>query len=443
MKQLIIFITLIMLLTVAKTKSAEIIPVWQTESGAGDIQDIELLPGGNELMLTTAGGEIQIRDVLSGDTIRTYRDISNLFMNGYFEFTPDSTRFVMANSGLLQLVQLDNFERIKYFAFGSDTIAKGFKSLVLDPIKPLAYVIVTGWEKNSGNNDMRSKVSVYNYETMELVKDLTDYEGYEFSSIAVSDDGKYLATLNNGKAYLKVWDLATMELIRDVQLYDDKLPNTDWWCDSKDIQFSKINSDVVYYSGYFTKQIDEKRQNGVFNFSISSNLKSRIVEDGLYDGGGIVVLDNEKRILTSTPNRIYVLNLEMNVLEYKFLLKGTIHASEKVIHLTKDNSFIGFSNYFLDKFLYDRESNIGTEYEEEIIISPNPTNNFVNIELNCIEQLINYQINDVNGLLVYNSSVQNHVGRLQVDFSSYPIGIYFLTLNCNNTTKTYKLVKEG
>ena len=97
-------------------QSAEIIPIWNKESGAGVIQDMEIMPGGNEFMLTTTGGEIQIRDVLTGDTIRAFRDNSSLFMNGNFEFTPDSTRLVMGESGLLQLVNLENFERIKYVA---------------------------------------------------------------------------------------------------------------------------------------------------------------------------------------------------------------------------------------------------------------------------------------------------------------------------------------
>jgi hypothetical protein len=436
MKKLILVIFII----TAVLHSAEIIPIWHTESGAGDIQDMELLPGGNELMLTTASGEIQIRDVLSGDTLRTYRDNSNLFMNGYFEFTPDSTRFVMANSGLLQLVQLDNFERIKYFAFGSDTIAKGFKSLVLDPIKPFAYTIITGWEKSSGNNEMRSKVSVYNYETMELVKDLTDYQGYEFSSIAVSDDGKYLATLNNGKAYLKVWDLATMELIRDVQLYDDKLPNNEWWCDSKDIQFSKLNSDVVYYSGNFPNK-EKGIQVGLFKYNIiSSNSTDDITKSGY--SGKIIIFDNDYRSLVYSSRFLYFNNFTNNTFDRYYKPTG-IYPGTKTNYNKKNNCFLGVEGSIICKFQYDIASNTKSNYEEEIKVIPNPTNNFVNIELNCIEPLINYQINDINGLIIFQSSTQNQVGNIRIDFTSYPPGVYFITINCGNDVKTYKVVREG
>ena len=428
-------------------QSAEIIPIWNKESGAGDIQDMEILPGGDQFLMLSGiaeGSRFQFRNTIDGELVREVPGFYASFAN--FELTPDSNRIVVTSGkgGDLELRNLQTFHLIKgKFVSRPDGFTAYIKNIAIDPKRPYVYVTQYGNNGNSSNYQVKSKISVYNYETMELVKDLTDYDGYEYTAIAVSDDGKYLATLNDGKAYLKVWDLVTMELIRDVQLYDDKLPNTDWWCDSKDIQFSKLNSDVIYYSGYFTKQINKKRQNGVFNFSISSNLQSRIVEDGLYDGGNIKLIDNENRIFISTSSRIYVLNLEMNELEFKYILNGNIHASEKVVHLIKENSFIGSSNYFLDKFLYDRETNIEANYEEEIIISPNPTNNFVNINLNCIEPIINYQINDINGLMLFQTSIQNHVGSLQVDFTSYPSGFYFLSVMCNNTSKTYKIIKEG
>ena len=424
-------------------QSAEIIPIWNKESGAGDIQDMEILPGGNEFMLTTGGGEIQIRNTENGELIRSHTDNTNLFMNGYFELTPDSTRVVMCISGLLQLINLENFERLNYFAFGNDTIAKGFKDIVLDPIKPYAYVLITGWEKTSGKNELRSKISVYNYETMELVKDLTDYGDYEYTAIAVSDDGKYLATLNDGKAYLKVWDLVTMELIRDVQLYDDKLPNTDWWCDSKDIQFSKLNSDVIYYSGNYPNKIyDSKQNNGIRKFIITTDANSFNIQERSLSGK-FILFDKDVRSLICTYGTIFFYNYLDKIQEFYNKPPPEIYVGGKTIYSEKNNYFVGYSGSNFCKFLYDRQTNIESEYEEEIIIAPNPTNSYVNINLNCMEPIINYQINDINGLVLFQTSLQNHVGSLQVDFTSYPSGVYFLSVICNNQPKTYKIIKEG
>lgn len=80
-------------------------------------------------------------------------------------------------------------------------------------------------------------------------------------------------------------------------------------------------------------------------------------------------------------------------------------------------------------------------YRNETTISPNPTSNFVNIELNCSEPKVDYQINDVNGALVAQSTKANQFGSLQIDFSAYPTGVYFLTINCKEPM-TYKIIKE-
>ena len=110
----------------------------------------------------------------------------------------------------------------------------------------------------------------------------------------------------------------------------------------------------------------------------------------------------------------------------------------------KNNYFIGASGNEISKFLYDGITDVNQNHIEEIFISPNPTGSFVNINLNCSEPQINYHINDVNGLLLFQENVPNQVGNsLQIDFTQYPNGIYFITLICNHIPKTYKIVKEG
>ena len=444
MRELITAIVLLLLSSTA-LQSAEIIPIWHKESGAGDIQDMEILKGGDKFIILAGEGpeaQIQIRNTEGGELVSSFT--TPISTGSKLQITPDSTRILVVNGSYAQLRNLDSeYSIVTTYHIESDSIKLIFNDLTIDPIRPIAYLAAYGGQYINGKYQSASKILAYNYETGEHIIDLTGLGEYEYQVIDVSDDGKYLATINEGKAYLKVWDLETMELIRNVQLYDDKLPNTDWWCDSKDIQFSKLNSDVVYYSGYFTKQINKKRQNGVFNFSISSNLQSRIVEDGLYDGGNIKLIDNENRIFISTSSRIYVLNLEMNELEFKYILNGNIHASEKVVHLIKENSFIGSSNYFLDKFLYDRETNIEAEYEEEIIISPNPTSSIVNLSLDCSDEKTSYTITNQSGQVIGEKAIPISSTSLQIDFSPFLSGVYFLTIRCGGELKTYKVVRVG
>ena len=446
MKQLIILITLIMQLTTVKTKSAEIIPVWNMAL-EDNIHDIEILPNGDEFLLLygiAEGSRFQVRSVEDGELVKEIPGYYASFAN--FELTPDSNRIVVTSGrgGDLELRNLQSFELIKgKFVSRPEGFSAYIKNIAIDPIRPYVYVTQYGDNGNSNNFEVKSKVSVYNYETMELVKDLIDYGGYEYSAIAVSDDGKYLATLNNGKAYLKVWNLENMELIRDVQLYDDKLPNNEWWCDSKDIQFSKLNSDVVYYSGGFpSKTVEVKIKGGIHKFTISSStITDNIQENPL--AGKFILFDNKQRSLVYGNFAISIYNFTLKLQEFYNKPPQDIYVGGKTIISNDENYFIGFAGDKFCKFLYDRQTNIETEFEEEIIISPNPTNNFVNINLNCTEPIVDYQINDINGLTIFQSSIQNQVGNLRIDFTSYPSGVYFLSMICNNQPQIYKIIKEG
>ncbi|MCB9221618.1 MAG: T9SS type A sorting domain-containing protein [Ignavibacteria bacterium] len=439
MKQLIIFITLFAVLTAANTKSAEIIPVWDKTATNGKIFDIEFMPSGEEFILSSSTGEIQIRSSLDGELIREHIDTTNLFMNGYFEFTPDSNRIVIARSGLLQIVDLETFERLNYFAFGKDSVIKGFGDVVLDPIRPYAYVTLNGHSRETGIVDLRCKIQVYNYETMELVKDLTPYGEYEYTAIEVSHDGRYLATLNDNKAYLKVWDLETMELIINEPLFD---VNSDDWCRAEDIYFSELDENIIFISGFFSKQIDNKTKHGIFQYSLNEKRRIRILPDIYYGGYNLIFLNNETKIFNSNGWDISVLSLLENKLEY-FAAPPINVYSKNVIYNNKMNYFIGSSGNDLSKFLYDSQSSVNNTIEEEITITPNPTNSIVSINLNCLENQTSYQINNTAGVLIYQNTITIGTESLQIDFTPYPSGVYFLTLNCNNLAKTYKIIKEG
>lgn len=425
--------------------SAEIIPVWN-KALEDNIHDIEILPNGDEFLLLygiAEGSRFQIRSVEDGELVKEIPGYYASFAN--FELTPDSNRIVVTSGrgGDLELRNLQSFELIKgKFVPRPEGFTAYIKNITIDPIRPYVYVTQYGDNGNSNNFEVKSKVSVYNYETMELVKDLTNYEGYEFSSIAVSDDGKYLATLNNGKAYLKVWDLATMELIRDVQLYDDKLPNNEWWCDSKDIQFSKLNSDVVYYSGRFPSNEQDKFYNGIMTYNIMED-KSTNKWLNYFIGGKFILFDGEKKLMNCNSTYVDIFDLNSQSLNTRISLSIDVPIQERAIYSSEKQIFIGNAKHLIGAIKYDRESNIESLYEEEIIISPNPTNNFVNINLNCTEPIVDYQINDINGLTIFQSSIQNQVGNIRIDFTSYPPGVYFITINCGNDVKTYKVVREG
>jgi WD40 repeat protein len=83
----------------------------------------------------------------------------------------------------------------------------------------------------------------------------------------------------------------------------------------------------------------------------------------------------------------------------------------------------------------------GENNQSQATFSPNPTSNFVSIDLNCSGAMVDYQINDVNGATVAQSTIAIQSENLQLNFSGYATGVYFLTINCN-APKTYKIIKE-
>jgi type IX secretion system substrate protein len=463
MKQLIIFITLIMLLTVAKTKSAEIIPVWDKIWKQGSpqftnrIHDFEFLRGEDQFIMIAGVeelGAVEIRKTLTGELVTSF-PLPNASYFNQIEITPDSNRFVITtggdkvNSPAIELRSIEDFNLISRLPIQMDDDSVDnvgqpyyfvFKDIVIDPVKPYIYAFITKTNYYDDDDLDRTWLKVYNYETMEEVRDLTPV-GYEYELMKcmdISDNGSQLAVINEGKAYLKVWDLKTNKLIRNVNLWDENLPNFDWWCKSEDIAFSKFNNDEIYFSGNYPGKGIESVKNGFFKYSINTELSTLEMPRS----GRLCFFDNEERVLIYSGGSLSFVNLlqqkeELNVeatLKYPF--------GKKTIVSKKNSLIIGSSEQYIGSIKYDSQTGIADHYEEEIIISPNPTGSIVNINLNCSESRINYQINNSQGLQLLQKSLNNK-GSLQLDFSPYPIGVYFLTLQCNNQFKTYKVVKEG
>ena len=412
---------------------AEIIPVWNKENEIGTIEDMELLKGGDKFLLVVRGNdasEIQIRNVSDGELVRAIP--TEVFPSSKLVITPDSSRFIHLSGTRCDVRSVDDDLPI----IKSINLEVIYTNIALDPIRP--YIYVTGIE-----------LKAYNYETGEFVADFEDYIADIDTKIDISNDGKYLATLNDGKAYLNVWDLNTREQIRSVQLWDDRIQNvSDYWCDSEDIKFSEINSDVIFYSGrYPWSEVPDtvpSPTNGLRKYIISTNNNSHNITPGSPNSrlsGKIILFDNENRSVVYKSGNLFFYEFQNKVHKFYYKSPG-IYIGGKAIYNKQDDYFIGYENSYFCQFLYERETSIKNEYKGEIIISPNPTNSFVNVKSDCDAARINYQISDINGVELMNAEIENQLDGIQVDFSTYPTGIYFLTFDCDNHPKTIKVVRE-
>tara|TARA_B100001778_G_C18359054_1_gene525581 strand:- start:307 stop:582 length:276 start_codon:yes stop_codon:yes gene_type:complete len=80
-------------------------------------------------------------------------------------------------------------------------------------------------------------------------------------------------------------------------------------------------------------------------------------------------------------------------------------------------------------------------YFYQISVFPNPTNGIVTIDLLGIIQQILLKVNKINELLIYEKQ-NNSIDKVQIDLSPFPAGIYFLSIQNEESVKVIKLVKD-
>ena len=84
--------------------------------------------------------------------------------------------------------------------------------------------------------------------------------------------------------------------------------------------------------------------------------------------------------------------------------------------------------------------NLGSYFK----IIPNPSNDFVNIHYDLVnEGELLVQIQNSIGEVVYLTSIRGaEHGEFKLDIENYPIGVYIVNLQTSNELKTLKLIKN-
>lgn len=457
-----------MLITTA-LQSAEVIPVWMNLwKQGGWVNDFELLRGEDQFIMIAGlegSGAVEIRKTLTGELVKSFPLPTASYFN-QIEITPDSNRIVITTGGdkvnkpTIELRSIENFELIKMLdiKMDADSVDKAgqpyyyvFKDIVIDPTKPYVYAFITKTNYYGDDDLDRTWLKVYNYETMQEVKDLTPigFEKELMKCMDVSDDGRFLAVLNEGKSYLKIWNTETFELLIDKQLYDEKIDNQkDYSCEVGDIEFSSIDTDLIYISGGFPNK--EKQENPDYNYF--GLYKYKITNDNFYkDYLGpnpymkFLLFDNEERVLLGTGTFV-VYNQKTNKQEIYIVDDIKYPTGFGNLFSEKYNYFLGISSGTVSEFRYDSQTIIKNKYEDEIIISPNPTTNRLNINLNSdgfeytrlsIVDLLGNEVGLIEEGLLNTSNYQK-----EYDVSDFPVGTYFIRLEIGNEVVTKQFIKE-
>jgi WD40 repeat protein len=435
--------------------SGEIQFLWSKSLGSGSIYDMEFMPDNDFFIMSTNSG-VQIRRTETGELINALP-----FFAANLEFTPDSTKLITTNGNdkLIQMRNMIDYNLIKEYTIpnGIDTTdliyevsSIVFKQIVVDPVRPILYALRERRGYISGGKYVNiTRIMIYNYETMQEVGELTlsgDINRH-IKYIAISKDGKYLASINEGESHIMVWDLNTRQKIRNSKLCEGN-PNATWG-NPDQIQFSENNTENIYFSGIFPQTAGNEVYQGIFIYNLGNN---NIIDSTFGVGtkrvgyGPFGIFDNEMRALKTAGTKILILNLQTHLWEQQ-INKDTITGGKIFWGY---NKYSPINRYFIgggkNNFSCMR-NNLGTDViplHEEKIIYPNPTTSIISVDRNCEVLLQSYTINDISGQLPFQeTNIPPGNDPITINFSQYPTGIYFIRYKCGSKVSVYKVIKQG
>jgi len=442
MKRILIFIAL--LLASIALQAGELVFHWN-KMAESKVYDIEFYPDNNYFILCTAN-DIQIRNTEDGEIFKKYQ-----FGATEIEFTPDSSKVLLiptgGETGRIQLRNIKDMSLIKEYTLPKDEngLNHYFKQLAVDPKRPYVYAIATKMgEIPYQGMFVENKIIVYNYETMEEIKDITPvgFENKFYDNIAISSDGKYLSFINQGESYLKTIDLSTQKEIQSFKV-----------CESYEggnsgapvcIKFSEINSDKIYFSGNFPQSVEGKNNYyGLLVYSISEN---KIIDSTFGVGaervseGYFSLIKNEERLLFTNKFVLYVINLKDLLKE---ISSETYYISQQILYSKSKDIILGRGEQHITKLTYKNGSGVKPEQKIYKTLYPNPTTGTVNIEFNCKSAIVKYELYDSNGIIIKSNIIENSSSIFQLDLSNYSNSIYFIKLYCGSDVQTFKIIKEN
>ena len=443
MKKLIL--TLIIALTATISSSAiEIDTLWFRIAGAG-VQELDFTPDDKYVIAWT--NAIEFWDVEKG--VKEFSipiDINAVgdynYNEQYLVFAKDSTPKLL-NWKTREVVEgfekeKENIGRIRTAKSKNEFMVNTYHKVedYPDDIGNVIYFYDIDSKRKVDSLDLGSTFEKESYKWKRTVHGY-DYAGTndELIYVIIDDANDVLQNIppmfHEQHYYVNFYNRLTKELVDSVY------------------SFSNTNE---HYGGFNRMQVMNDRtkiawnhNGGEINFYdiIQKRFYDKLVFDiADYVNATDINLSRDDRIITVTNQVVTFLKI-YNTKNRTFLheyTKGSFQYSS-----FSNNGELLITN--IGSWLILLPSHIGTTSVEtenanpQTTFSPNPTSSLVNIDLNCSEAMVDYQINDITGATVARSTIANQSGKLQLDFSAYATGVYFLTINCKEP-KTYKIIKE-
>ncbi len=446
MKRFLIFVAL--LLASMTLQAGEFVFHWNKKCEY-KVFDMELMPD-NEYFVVVLSNEFQVRRTEDGEIVNTYKKNKSFDFHD-IEFTPDSSKLIVAYDSIIEIRRVKDFFILNKCTLPAATedFIQNIMEIKVDPIRPYIYVLQKKcWSGEPGLGISEYRVIVYNYVTLEKVREITPtgFENKVYEHIAISSDGKYLSFINYGESYLVTIDLSTQKELQRFKICNNYSDGSGSGGVPVCIKFSEINSDKIYFSGTFPQSLQGTYvYYGLFIYSLSEN---KII-DSTFGVGNHQILnsyftlfDKEKKCIAANILYVYITNFENKTIENKINLSENIPFSDKILYDKNNNYFIGYSFSLFGKVEYKINSNIIEKPYIVDTIYPNPTTNQVFIKYNCEQPYIYYKILNINSQVLTEKKevIQNNL--LSIDFSTYSTGYYIIQIECGGTFRNYMVIKE-
>ncbi len=438
---LILILCSMLVLTIATSTAGEMKFLWSEALNEGYVSDIEFMPD-NDYCVIARYNVLEIREVLTGQVVLSRgENLTDI------EFSADSTKMITRKNTILEIRDIETLEVVQSIEMPTEDgdYHLFYGQMQIDPIRPLLYLRIEYIINQPDKEESKSKIVIYNSETLEYVGELTDESHFDLwlINLAVSYDGKYLASISEGKSKLLVWDLETREQIVDHYM----APHTsNEFGDPGDLKFSRVNSDNIYISGRFKHFESDKNHQGlsVYNVSEKKIVDERFnIESNIVAPGKISLYEDSKYILSTLSSITNILDLEKGSIVY-FSQHPSGYGWGIESRISKSsNLIIGLGNMSISSGYYDFDTSIEEQNKNDIIY-PNPTTSIVTIPLICETSEPSFSIFDSNGADVTSQAEWNYNGEdMTVDLSRISVGIYIVRAACGATVADYKVVKEN
>ncbi len=438
--RMILILCCMLVLSAPASQAGEMKFLWSEALDEGYVSDIEFMPD-NDYCVIARYNVLEIREVLTGQVILSREE--NLTD---IEFSADSTKMITRKNTILEIRDIETLEVVQSIEMPTEDgdYHLFYGQMQIDPIRPLLYLRIEYIINQPDKEESKSKIVIYNSETLEYVGELTDESHFDLwlINLAVSYDGKYLASISEGKSKLLVWDLETREQIVDHYMATQTSKELG---EPGDLKFSRVNTDNIYITGKFRHFASDKDHQGLSVYNVFENkiVDERFnIEESSFGMSKISLFTLERYILCTSSNYTKVIDFKENRVLYAVFHKkpyywGGIHK------ISQQNRIIGYMPNTFSAGYYDFDTSIEEEIHKDVIY-PNPTTSIVTIPFICETSEPSLSIFDSNGADVTSQAEWDYNGEdITVDLSHISVGIYIVRAACGTTVADYKVVKEN